>query len=241
MSDLFLTVLNLSFSATWVALAVVLARLLMKKAPRRIVCLLWVMVALRLVCGGLEAPFSLLPSTQLIPPESLYDQTPQLQSGIASFDNAINPIYSESLRPAPGASVNPLQVWLVVFANIWVLGMAAMAAWALLSCLRVRRQVRESIPLEPGVLLCDRIDSPFLFGLFRPKIYLPTHTEPGLRSYVLAHERAHICRRDHWWKPLGYLLLTVHWFNPALWLCYILLCRDIELACDERVRNWHTF
>ena len=235
MTDLFLNILNLSFSATWVVLAVVLARLLLKKAPRRLICALWALVALRLLFGGIEAPFSLLPSNELIPPESLFDQSPAIHSGISSLDEAVNPIYSESLRPTPEASVNPLQVWVAVFANLWLLGMAAMALWALISCLRIRRQVRESVPLEPGIFLCDRIDSPFLFGLFRPNIYLPSGLDESIRGHVLAHERAHIRRRDHWWKPLGFLLLTIHWFNPALWLCYVLLCRDIELACDEQV------
>ena len=172
MTDLFLKVLNLSFSASWVVLAVVLARLVLKKAPRSLVCALWAMVALRLIFGGIEAPFSLVPSTQIIPPESLFDQAPMIDSGIPVLDNAVNPIYSESLRPMPGASINPLQVWLAVFANLWVLGMAAMALWAVISCIRVRRQVRESIP-EGEVYLCDRISSPFIFGLLRPKIYLP--------------------------------------------------------------------
>ena len=239
MTDLFLDILNLSFSATWVVLAVVLARLLLKKAPRWMVCGLWALVALRLVFGGIEAPFSLIPSTELIPPESLYDQAPTIHSGISSIDNAVNPIYSESLRPTPGASVNPLQVWLAVFANLWVLGMAAMALWAGISCHRVRRRVRESIPMENGVYLCDRIASPFIFGLFRPGIYLPSGLDEGARVHVIAHEKAHLKRRDHWWKPLGFLLLTVNWFNPSMWLAYLLLCRDIELACDERVvRNF---
>ena len=234
MTDLFLKVLNLSFSASWVVLAVVLARLVLKKAPRSLICALWAMVALRLVFGGIEAPFSLLPSTQIIPPESLFDQAPTIDSGIPVLDNAVNPVYSESLRPTPGASINPLQVWLAVFANLWVLGMAAMALWACISCIRVRRQVRESVPDGP-VYLCDRISSPFIFGLLRPKIYLPSNLSETARSHVLAHEMAHIARRDHWWKPLGFALLTVNWFNPAMWLSYILLCRDIEMACDERV------
>ena len=234
MTDLFLRVLNLSYSAVWVVLAVVLSRLVLKKAPRRLICLLWALVALRLVFGGIEAPFSLVPSTELIPPESLFDQSPAIHSGISSLDNTVNPIYAESLRPTPGASVNPLQVWLAVFSNLWVLGMVAMCAWALLSCRRVRKQIRESIP-DGEVWLCDRISSPFIFGLFRPKIYLPSDLPESARTHVIAHERAHLSRRDHWWKPLGFGLLTVNWFNPALWLAYILLCRDIELACDERV------
>ena len=234
MTDLFLKVLNLSFSATWVVLGVVLARFLLKKAPRNLVCALWALVALRLLFGGIEAPVSLIPSAEIIPPDSLFDQAPVIHSGISTIDNAVNLVYSESLRPAPGASVNPLQVWLAVFANLWGLGVGAMALWAGISCIRVRRQVRESI-LDDGVYLCDRIASPFIFGLFRPKIYLPSDLGGASRAHVIAHERAHMRRRDHWWKPLGFALLTVNWFNPAIWLAYLLLCRDIELACDERV------
>ena len=234
MTDLFLRILNLSFSASWVVLAVVIARLLLKKAPRRLICALWALVALRLLFGGLEAPFSLIPSDQLIPPDSLFDETPAIQSGIDSIDQLVNPVYSESLRPTPGASVNPLQVWLALFANLWLLGMIVMAIWAGISILRVRRQVREAIPAD-NVWLCDRISSPFIFGLFRPKIYLPSDLPESARHHVLAHEQAHLRRRDHWWKPLGFALLTVNWFNPAIWLAYLLLCRDIELACDERV------
>ena len=234
MTDLFLKILNLSFSATWVVLAVVLARLLLKKAPRRLVCALWALVALRLVFGGIEAPFSLIPSSEIITPESLYDQSPSIQSGIDSIDDLVNPVYSESLRPSPGASINPLQVWLAVAANLWLLGIVGMTLWAAVSVLRVRRQTREAVP-EGDVWLCDRIGSPFIFGLFRPRIYLPSGLPEASRAHVIAHEQAHLCRRDHWWKPLGFALLTVNWFNPALWLGYILLCRDIELACDERV------
>lgn len=236
MTDLFLDVLNTSFAASWVVLAVVLARLLLKKAPRWMVCGLWMLVAARLLIGGgIVAPFSMIPSTEVIPPESLYDLSPAIHSGVAILDNTINPVYTESLRPIPGASVNPLQVWTAVFSIIWAAGMAAMAIWAILSWGRVRRQVRESIPAEGGVFLCDRIGSPFIFGLFRPKIYLPSDLGGDARDHVIAHERSHLHRRDHWWKPLGFLLLTVNWFNPAMWLAYTLLCRDIEMACDERV------
>ena len=186
MTDLFLKVLNLSFSATWVVLGVVLARFLLKKAPRNLVCALWALVALRLLFGGIEAPVSLIPSAEIIPPDSLFDQAPVIHSGISTIDNAVNPVYSESLRPAPGASVNPLQVWLAVFANLWGLGVGAMALWAGISCIRVRRQVRESIPDGP-FYLCDRISSPFIFGLLRPKIYLPSTLSGEERRHVLAH------------------------------------------------------
>lgn len=235
MTDLFLDVLNTSFAATWVVLAVVLARLLLKKAPRWMVCGLWVLVAARLLIGsGITASFSMIPSSELIPPQSLYEEAPAIHSGVTILDNAINPVYTESLRPVPGASINPLQIWTAVFANLWVLGAAVMALWAMVSCYRVRQQVRESI-YDDGVYLCDRIASPFIFGLFRPKIYLPSDLSADARPHVIAHEQAHLRRKDHWWKPLGFALLTINWFNPAMWLAYALLCRDIELACDEKV------
>ena len=236
MTDLFLDVLNTSFAATWVVLAVVLARLLLKKAPRWMVCSLWALVAARLLIGGgIVAPFSMIPSAEIIPPQSLYDQAPVIHSGVAILDNAINPVYTESLRPMPGASINPLQVWTAVYSLIWSVGMAVLALWAIFSWCRVQRQVRESIPAEDGVFLCDRIASPFIFGLFKPKIYLPSDLNNDARPHVIAHEKAHLHRRDHWWKPLGFVLLTINWFNPAMWLAYILLCRDIEMACDEKV------
>lgn len=236
MTDLFLKVFNGTVAASWVVLAVMAARLLLKKAPRSMVCGLWALVALRLILGdGIQAPFSVIPSTELIPPASLYEQAPTIQSGIPVLDHAVNPFYSESLRPTPGTSVNPLQVWLAVGANVWMLGMAVMAIWAVISAWRIRLRVRESVPAEGNVYLCDRIDSPFIFGVFRPNIYLPSDLDDSVKAHVLAHERAHLARRDHLWKPFAFLLLTVNWFNPLMWAAYILLGRDIEMACDERV------
>ena len=199
MTDLFLEVLNSSFAASWLVLAVIAARPLLKKAPRWMVCGLWVLVAVRLIFGGIEAPFSLLPSDQIIPPESQYALAPAIHSGISSIDNAINPVYSEALRANPTASINPLQVWLAVFANLWILGVGAMSIWAAFSWCRVRQQVRESIPGQDGVFLCDRISSPFSFGLFRPRIYLPSDLADESRAHVIAHERALLARRDLWW------------------------------------------
>lgn len=236
MTELFLDVLNASYAASFVVLAVILARLLLKKAPRWMFCALWALVAVRLLVPGIfETSFSLVPSREIIPPQSLYDAAPQIQSGFASIDSVVNPVYTESLQPAPGASVNPLQVWLAVFANIWFLGALGMGLWALVSCIRVRRRLRERVRAEGNIFLCDNIDSPFIFGLFRPMICLPGTLGEEARQHVIAHERAHLRRRDHWWKPLGFALLTVNWFNPLMWVAYILLCRDIEMACDEKV------
>ena len=236
MTDLFLDILNTSLSATWVVLAVVCARLVLKKAPRSLVCGLWSLVGLRLVIGGrLESPVTLMPSAEVIPPESLLDVAPVIDSGVSSIDSLVNPVYTEVFRAVPYASVNPLQIFTAIWANLWVLGMIAMAVWALFSWLRIRRRVREAVAQAENVYICDHIDTPFILGLFRPRIYLPSDLEEAARDHVLAHERAHLARRDHWWKPLGYGLLTVNWFNPAMWLAYVLLCRDIEMACDERV------
>lgn len=236
MTELFLDVLNASYAASFVVLAVILARPLLKKAPRWMVCALWALVAMRLLVPGIfETSFSLVPSREIIPPQSLYDAAPQIQSGFDSIDKAVNPVYTESLRPAPGASVNPLQVWLAVGANVWFLGVLGMGLWALVSCIRVRRRLRERVRAEGNIFLCDNIDSPFIFGLFRPMICLPSTLGEEARQHVIAHERAHLRRRDHWWKPLGFALLTINWFNPLMWVAYILLCRDIEMACDEKV------
>ena len=236
MTDLFLDILNASYAASFVVLAVILARLLLKKAPRWMVCALWVLVAVRLLVPGvLETSFSMVPSTEIIPPQSLYDTAPQIQSGFTAIDDVVNPVYSESLQPTPGASVNPLQVWLAIFANVWFLGAVAMSIWAAVSSIRVRRRLRERVRVDGNIFLCDGIESPFIFGLFRPMICLPGDLGEDAKHHVIAHERAHLRRRDHWWKPLGFALLTVNWFNPLIWVAYILLCRDIEMACDERV------
>jgi len=122
-----------------------------------------------------------------------------------------------------------------VFAMIWLFGIVSMLLYTAISYLRIYRQVRESAPLSENVRVCDRIDSPFILGIVRPKIYLPSDIDTADRVFVLAHERAHLKRLDHVWKPLGFLLLSVYWFHPLLWVAYILLCKDIEYACDEKV------
>lgn len=236
MESLFLKILNMSINASWLVLAVLALRLLLKKAPKWVSVLMWGMVGLRLLCPfTLESALSLIPSRETVPEAILYSQTPTIQSGIPAVNSALNPVISQSLAPAPGASVNPVQVLTAVAAVVWFVGMAGMGLYTLISYFRIYRKVQEAVPVEGNVYLCDRIASPFILGLFRPRIYLPSSMEEGDMSYVLAHEKAHLRRKDHWWKPLGFLLLAVHWFNPLLWLGYVLLCRDIELACDEKV------
>ena len=235
MEKVFLAVVNMSVAAGWMILAVAAVRLLLRKAPRRIFCLLWGLVGVRLACPiSLESVFSLLPTAQTVSPEIVLAVRPQLSSGVAPVDLAVNRLLLEA-APDPSASVNPLQIWAFVAAAVWLAGVGALVLWGLVSDLRLRRRVREGVPLEGRVWICDRVDTPFLLGIFRPRIILPSSLGEEERPYVLAHEKAHLERRDHWWKPLGWLLLTVHWFNPLCWLAYGLFCRDLELACDQKV------
>lgn len=236
METVFLKIMNMSITASWLVLAVLLMRLLLKKAPKFLSVIMWALVGLRLVLPfSFESIFSLIPSAETVPPEILYEQAPQVQTGIEAFNSAINPVITESFAPTPGTSVNPLQIITWLAGWIWIIGMAVMVIYSLISCLRICRKLREAAPLQDNIWLCDRINTPFIFGLFRPRIYLPSNMAAQDIPYVLAHEQAHLKRKDHLWKPLGFLLLTIHWFNPLLWLAYILLCRDIEAACDEKV------
>ncbi len=236
MADLFIKVLNMSISAGWLVLAVLILRMLMKKAPKWMLVLLWGIVAIRLICPvSLESAFSMIPSAETIPQDIMLDTEPAINSGIPAMNQMINPILSESFAPNPTASVNPLQIWIPVLANVWCLGMLVMAAYTLITYLRLRKQVAAAVLLRQNIYQSERIRTPFVLGVIRPKIYLPFRLENTAMEYVIAHEQAHVQRKDHWWKPLGFLLLMIHWFNPFLWAAYVLLCRDIELACDEKV------
>ena len=237
MSGIFLKLLNLSISASWLVLVVLALRLVLKRTPKWVNVLLWGMVALRLMLPfSIESALSLIPSAETLSPEVVqFDPAPTITSGVEFIDNAVNPSLSESFAAAPLASVNPLYVWTYLAGWVWLIGLAAMLAYALVSYLRLRRRVSASIPLWENIYVCDEVPSPFILGIVRPRIYLPSALDEAQRGSVLSHERAHLARRDHWWKPLGYALLAVYWFNPLLWLAYTLLCRDIELACDERV------
>ena len=237
MSGIFLKLLNLSISASWLVLVVLALRLVLKRAPKWVNVLLWGMVALRLMLPfSIESALSLIPSAETLSPEVVrFDPAPTITSGVELIDNAVNPSLSESFAAAPLASVNPLYVWTYLAGWVWLIGLAAMLLYALVSYLRLRRRVSASIPLRENIYVCDEVASPFILGILRPRIYLPSALDEAQRGSVLSHERAHLARRDHWWKPLGFALLAVYWFNPLLWLAYTLLCRDIELACDERV------
>ena len=237
MAAVFLKLLNLSISASWLVLAVLVLRLVSKRSPKWMNVLLWGMVALRLMLPfSIESALSLIPSAETLSPEVVrFDPAPTITSGVEFIDNAVNPSLSESFAAAPLASVNPLYVWTYLAGWVWLIGLGAMLLYALVSYLRLRRRVSVSLCVRENIYLCDAISSPFILGVVKPRIYLPYGLDEVQRQNVLSHERAHLARRDHWWKPLGFALLAVYWFNPVLWLAYALLCRDIELACDERV------
>lgn len=237
MAAVFLKLLNLSISASWLVLAVLVLRLVSKRSPKWMNVLLWGMVALRLMLPfSIESALSLIPSAETLSPEVVrFDPAPTITSGVSVIDNAVNPSLSEHFAAVPTASVNPLYVWTEIAGWVWLIGLGAMLLYALASYLRLRRRVSVSLPIQDNIYLCDAISSPFILGVVKPHIYLPSGLDEVQRQNVLSHERAHLARRDHWWKPLGFALFAVYWFNPVLWLAYTLLCRDIELACDERV------
>ena len=236
MADVFIKTLNMGIAASWLILAVVVLGVILKRAPKRFRLLLWAVVGLRLVLPvSIESALSLVPSAQTLPEGVMYAAAPELNTGIAALNDAINPAFTAAFAPEPAASANPLQVLLPVASVIWLAGAAVMLLWALVSWFRLRRRVAEAVLLEGNVFESERVASPFVLGLIRPRIYLPFGLDEGAREQVLTHERAHIARGDHVIKPLGWLILAVYWYNPLVWLAYALFCRDIELACDERV------
>ena len=236
MSELFLEIVNRSIAASWIVIAVLILRFCLKKAPKWVNVLLWGIVAVRLIFPfSIESALSLIPSAETVSPSIMMETAPSVQTGVPALDQVINPVIDHSLAPAPGASANPLQIWIPVLTVIWLWGVAALFLYSAVSYRRLRRRVCEAVILRDNIYQSENVCSPFVLGIIRPKIYLPYHMDKREMDHVIAHEQTHIRRRDHWWKPLGFLLLTVHWFNPLLWLGYILLCRDMEYACDEAV------
>ena len=236
MNELFLKIINMSISASWLVLAVLILRFVLKKAPKWINVLLWGIVAIRLICPfSFESTLSLIPSAETIPLNIGMDTTPTINSGISAINNAVNPIISQSNTPMAGASINPLQITIGIYEYIWIFGMIALALYTAISYWRLHRKVDTAVRYKDNIFQSENVSSPFVFGIIKPRIYLPFKMNGQDLEHVVAHEHAHIRRKDHWWKPFGFLLLTIHWFNPLMWMAYVLLCRDIELACDEKV------
>lgn len=238
MSGIFLKLLNMSVSACWLILAVILVRLVFRRSPKWINCLLWALVAIRLIC-----PFSIESSLSLLPDSKVVDTIentgrPYIRSGIITIDDTVNAYLGEryegngaSIKESTKSVTDPIQV----IAVIWLIGVWGFLTYAFISYFNLQRKVSESVRLRENIFLCDRIQTPFILGIIKPRIFLPADMNELQIENVIAHEKAHISRRDYIWKPLGYILLAVYWFNPLCCLAYILLCRDIEMACDEKV------
>ena len=236
MEAMFLQLVNLSMTAGWLVLAVLALRLLLRRAPKSILCAMWGLVGLRLLCPvSIESPLSLIPAAKTLPETVLTAAQPEIYSGVAVIDRVVNPVLTNTLAAAPGESVNPAQVLAGVLPWIWLLGMVGMLGYALFTTLRLRRRVSTAVRLEQGVKQSEYVKTPFVLGLIHPTIYLPFHMESADAVHVLAHERAHIRRGDPWWKVLGFVLLAIYWFHPLMWVAYFFLCRDMEAACDEAV------
>ena len=236
MTDVFLGFLNRSLVAAVLILAVLVIRLVFKRAPKWLLCALWALAAVRLACPfSIESVLSLVPSAEPVQPEIIVSAHPAITSGIPAVDAIVNPPLAAAFTPSPAQSANPLQIWTFIAACIWLLGIAVLLLYAAISALRLRLRVRTAVRLEGNVYQSEFVQSPFILGVIFPRIYLPYGLPEDAQAMVLAHERAHLRRGDQLWKPLGYLILTAYWFNPVCWLAYVLFCRDIEAACDEKV------
>ena len=227
MSALFLKIVNLSITASWLILAIILIRPIMKKVPKWIQCALWILVAVRLVCPfSIESMFSLIPSSEPIPQSIEMERLPA---------QITNPVVEKNLTTVVSASVNPMQILITGLSYLWVLGIIVMLGYAIFSYFRLKRLTRVLVEIGDNIRACDEVKSPFILGVLKPVIYVPSGYEGETLDYVLLHEKAHLRRHDNLWKPLGYVLLAIYWFNPLCWAAYILLCSDIEMACDEKV------
>ncbi len=236
MEDIFIKILNMSITASYFVPALLIVRVIFRKMPKWISCLLWGLVGLRLILPfSFESILSIIPSAETVPSDILISEEPHITSGIPILNSSLNPIINEAFAPEIHESVNPLQVIIFIAAVLWLAGITGMLLYALISYILLQKKTEVSFESEKGVFICDYIDSPFILGVIKPKIYIPSFIGEDDKSFILAHEKAHIKRKDYLWKPLGFLILSLHWFNPLMWLAYILLCRDIEGACDEKV------
>lgn len=236
MSELFLQVLNMSILASWFLLAIFVLRFLFRRAPKWFHMTLWALAAIRLVCPvSVSSPLSLIPRVQTVPPSIMLMPHPTIDSGIPIINQIVNPMLLDAFSAEAVYSAYPLQIWIPVASVLWVVGMAALLAYMAFSYFRLRHKVKNAQHYRDRIYFSEHAGSPFVMGTVRPRIYLTAQIDPKDMEHVLSHERMHIRRLDHWWKLIGFIVLTIHWFNPLVWVSYILLCRDIEMACDEAV------
>lgn len=236
MSDLFLKIVNMSISASWLVMAVLILRLVLKKAPKWVNVLLWGIVAVRLICPfSFESALSLIPSAETFPEKIISGPSFDVQTGITPIDNRINDYLGDRYFEGVTVPTNNGNNVMTILTIVWIIGILLLATYTIISYQRLNRKVDTAVHYKGNIFQSENVSSPFVLGIIKTKIYLPFNMNGQDLEHVVAHEQAHIRRKDHWWKPLGFLLLTIHWFNPLMWLAYVLLCRDIELACDEKV------
>lgn len=248
MADIFLKIFNMSVSACWIVLAILLLRVVLKKAPKWLNCVLWGIAGLRLVMPfSFESIFSLVPTAEFVSDEMIHSNSSVDVSGAEIFSYVgNNPVWYDlgisggslvfdEITAPDGNYINPLLIITYIASIVWAVGIAALLLYTLISFFRLKRKIGTAVLFRDNIYQSEAVVSPFVLGIIKPKIYLPFNMNEQDMSHVIAHEQAHIRRRDHWWKPLGFAALILHWFNPLVWLGYVLLCRDIELACDEKV------
>lgn len=244
MGELFLKLVNLSIGAGWLVLAVVLVRLIFRRAPRWIFCVLWGLVAVRLVCPvSIESVWSMIPSAQTVGLTSVPSEAGKagethvvtINTGFRAVDEPVNRYIGERYQEAAAAPADTSYNTADMLGYFWLAGVAALLFYSLVSYVLLRHRMSTATLYRKNIRQSEQVASPFVLGLFRPVIYLPYRIAEADMEHVIAHEQAHIQRKDHWWKPVGFTILSVYWFHPLLWLAYVLLCRDIEAACDEKV------
>ena len=235
MERCFIMILNNALTVSVLIFAIIVLRLLFQKAPKGLICFLWVIVAVKLIVPvPLESTFSLLPNRTPVSVGIVSQQEPMLETGLKPVDAVVNPVIHEQFTSARATGVNVIQVFLHVGTIVWIIGVLGMLAYTVVTYILLKRRVRVSIRTEQNTYECDDISGPFIFGIVRPKIYYPSGMVREEKEFVLRHEKAHLKRKDHLWKPLGFVILSIYWFQPLCWIAYILFCRDIEYACDER-------
>lgn len=236
MDEVMIKLFNMSLTAVWLILAVIVLRLILKKAPKDINLIMWGLVGLRLVCPfTFESVLSLIPSAETIPSDVAFVSSPSVDTGFNAVNEIINPAVSDFAQVPYTIGYSPIDMLLRISFAVWAAGIIVMLVYSFISYLLLKRKVRICVRYDDNIYLCDNIKTPFILGVFKPKIYLPSDINASQIASVIAHEKSHITRLDHIWKPLGFAVMCVHWFNPFVWLSYNLFCRDIEYACDERV------
>lgn len=243
MEAVFLKILNMSITATWIALAVMLVRIPLKRAPKWISYVLWAVVLFRLVCpvsfssalsvlGSVGAPAAQTGVVSYIPQDIAVSEQPAVDLIMPVLGDAVNAALPEA---APEVSATPMQIWIAVGTYVWLAGIAALLLYSMISCVKLRRRIADATLVSGNIYETDAIDSPFVYGILKPRIYLPLGLSGAERAYVLLHEQTHIRRRDYLIKPLALCALCLHWFNPVIWVAFRLMNLDMEMSCDERV------